>query len=231
MPFRKLFIAWMLAILGLIPGCTSATPTTTLMLSTVISTPLISTVTPEPTSPPTSTPLPEMILLEPMNYQEQISSSSANTSVAILLGYYNHWVNQEEVDDHLTPIIGGMVWCDFAQYATQYQLMIRPYAPPFRDPIRLLLANHIPVIVGLQVSSGSNDIYFRVFRGYDDVSREFITDDPQQGPETRITYGTFIRLSERGVFIPVYPAEINPLVESLMRTFTMFSEHYCPDQQ
>jgi hypothetical protein len=164
-----------------------------------------------------------------MNYQEQVSSSSANTSVAILLGYYNYWISQEEIDHHLTPITGGMVWCDFAQYASQYQLMIRPYSPPSRDPIRLLLANRIPLIVGLQVSPGSNDIYFRVFRGYDDTSREFIADDPQQGPATRMTYGTFIRLSERGVFIPVYPEEIDPLVQSLMREFTVFVEHYCPD--
>jgi hypothetical protein len=228
MPFRKIFIAFVLAILGVIPGCTTATSTTAPAPPTAGSTSPISNPTPEPTSPPTSTPLPESILLEPMNYQEQVSSSSANTSIAILLGYYNHWVNQEEVDDHLTPIVGGMVWCDFTQYAIQYQLMIRPYAPPSRDPIRLLLANRIPVIVGLQVSPDSNDIYFRVFRGYDDASREFITDDPQHGPETRITYGTFLRVSERGVFIPVYPEEIDPLIESLMREYTGFSEHYCP---
>lgn len=225
---RKILIVWVLTTLVLVPGCTADIPTTPPESPTVTSTPLINTITPEPTSPPTPSPLPESILLEPMNYQEQISSSSANTSVAILLGYYNHWINQEEVDDHLTPINGGMVWCDFAQYAAQYQLMIRPYAPPSRDPIRLLLANRIPLIVGLQVSPDSNDIYFRVFRGYDDASGEFISDDPQHGPETRISYGRFLRLSERGVFIPVYPEEMDPLIESLMREFSTFSEHYCP---
>lgn len=230
MSIHKIIIAWLLTTLVLVPGCSIAIPTTALESPTNPPTPATKTVTPEPTSPPTPTPLPESILLGPMNYQEQVSSSSANTSVAILLGYYDHWVNQEEVDDHLTPINGGMVWCDFAQYATQYRLMIRPYAPPSRDPIRVLLANHIPVIVGLQVSPTSNEIYFRVFRGYDDASREFISDDPQHGPETRITYGTFLRLSERGVFIPVYPEEMDPLVESLMSEFTTFGEHYCPEQ-
>ncbi|HEY44327.1 MAG TPA: hypothetical protein G4O11_10130 [Anaerolineae bacterium] len=229
MSVRILHIVLVLFIVWVMIGCTTAVPTNSPKPPTATSTPLISTITPEPTSPPRSTPLLEIVLLEPMNYQEQVSSSSANTSVAILLGFYNHWISQEEIDNHLTPIIGGMVWCDFAQYAAQYQLMIRPYSPPSRDPVRLLLANHIPLIVGLQVSPDSTDLYFRVFRGYDDTSGEFIADDPQRGPETRMTYGTFIRLSERGVFIPVYPEEIDPLVESLMREFTVFAEHYCPD--
>ena len=221
--------AMSLIIPALLVGCTTAVSPTTPDLPTRTSSPLIVTSTPEPTLSPTPTPLPESILLEPMNYQEQVSSSSANTSVAILFGYYDHWIDQEEVDDQLTPIVGGMVWCDLAQYVSQYQLMMRAYSPPFRDPIRQLLANRIPLVVGLQVSSDSSDLFFRVFRGYDDATKEFIVDDPQQGAETRISYGTFIRLSEQGVFIPVYPEDLNPLVESLMRGHTMFGEHYCPD--
>ena len=171
------------------------------------------TATPIPTPTVTPTPLPEAILLEPMNYQWQTLNNCGPASLAILLGYYDHWVTQHETST-LHP-------CDLAEYLSQYQLMARTYPAPSRDAVRLLLANHIPVIVGQRLSSGRDIGHFRVIRGYDDISREFIVDDPLRsiGPDFHMTYGTFIRLSgQGGSMILVYPPEMDSLVRSLMRS-------------
>jgi len=60
-----------------------------------------------------------------------------------------------------------------------------------------MLANGIPVIVGQRLEPGSDISHYRVVKGYDDVAREFLADDPLQskGPNLRIPYDVFVRMS------------------------------------
>jgi hypothetical protein len=113
-----------------------------------------------------------------------------------------------------------------------YQLKARAYwASSLRDPIRLLLANSIPVIASQLLELGSDIGHYRVIKGYDDVSREFISDDPLQskGPDSRIDYDTFARLSRHGAFIAVYPPEMDAQVRSMMRGQRgVYEIYYCP---
>jgi hypothetical protein len=193
-----------------LPSTSTPTPAPPTATPTVTPTP---TRTPTPT--PTPTPPPPSALLEPMNYQAQTYNNCRRASIAILLGYYDHWVTQHEVT-------AGPSLCDIVQYMPQYQLKARAYrsAVP-RDPIRHLLANGIPVIVLQRLWTDSNIGHFRVIKGYDDETGEFISDDPLQskGPDFRISYDTFERLSRTCTFIPVYPPEMDSLVYSLMRDF------------
>ena len=187
------------------------------------------TPTPRPTRTPTLTPTPppSSVLLEPMNYQSQTYNNCGPASIAILLGYYDHWITQHTVNEQVSP---GPSPCDIADYMPQYQLKARAYRSPSpRDPIRHLLANQVPVIVGQLLSVGSDIGHYRVIKGYDDVAQEFISDDPLQsmGPDCHISYDTFARLSTTAV-IPVYPPEMDPLVRSLMRDFRTYEIYYCP---
>jgi len=84
-----------------------------------------------------------------------------------------------------------------------------------------MLANGIPVIVGQRLEPGSDISHYRVVKGYDDVAREFLADDPLQskGPNLRIPYDIFGRMSSFGGFVPVYPPEKDSLVRSLLKDF------------
>ncbi len=162
-----------------------------------------------------------------MNYQAQSYNNCGPASVAILLAYYDHWITQYTVNEQVSP---GPSPCNIADYMPQYQLQARAYRSSRpRDPIRLLLANEIPVIVGQLLAVDERIGHYRVIKGYDDVAQEFITDDPLQkmGPDYRISYATFERLSTNS-FVAVYPPEMDPLVLSLMRDFRVYEIDYCP---
>ena len=121
--------------------------------------------------------------------------------------------------------------CEIADYAVQYDLMARKYeSPPSVGPIRLLLANGIPVIANQLLEAGSDIGHYRVVKGYDDTSGEFIADDPllSKGPDFRLAYDASARLSNPGAFIPVYPPEKDSLVRSLMKELRVREIFYCP---
>jgi hypothetical protein len=197
------------------------TPTETLE-PTMTPTPTITpTPTPTRTPRPTPTPLPDSVLLGPMNYQPQTYNNCGPCSIAILLGYYDHWITQHTVNEYVDV---GPGLCEFVDYVPQYQLMARVYQPPSsRDQnllpaVRRLVANGIPVIVNQLLEPDSNIGHYRVIRGYDDVARVFISDDPLQskGPEYFIPYDVFDELSNPGGVIPIYPPRVDGLVQSLM---------------
>jgi ABC-type bacteriocin/lantibiotic exporter with double-glycine peptidase domain len=163
-----------------------------------------------------------------MNYQAQTFNNCGPASIAIILGYYDHWITQHQVNEQVLP---GPSLCDIVDYMPQYGLKARAYeSPPSLEPIRLLLANGIPVIANQLLESGSDIGHYRVVTGYDDVARDFTSDDPLQrkGPGFRIGYNVFVRLSTPGAFIPVYPPEMDQLVRSMMRDLRMTEIFYCP---
>jgi hypothetical protein len=163
-----------------------------------------------------------------MNYQAQTLNNCGPTSIAIVLGYYDHWITQSTVNEHVPP---GPSPCQIADYVLRYDLRARPYWSPRSDvtPIRLLLANGIPVIANQLLEQDSDIGHYRVIKGYDDKSGAFITDDPLQrkGPDYRLTYETFDKLSNPGAFIPVYPPKKDSLVRSLMKEYYVHGVPYC----
>ncbi len=163
-----------------------------------------------------------------MNYQAQTYNNCGPASIAIILGHYDHWITQYKVNEQVAP---GPSACMIADYMPQYGLKARVYeSPPSTNPIRLLLANGIPVIANQLLESGSDIGHYRVIKGYDDATREFISDDPLQkkGPDFRINYNAFSRYSNPGAFIPVYPPEMDRLVRSMMRGLRINEIFYCP---
>lgn len=225
-----------LLILTAVTACATPPPTATptptpipkptntpLPTATATATP---THTPTPTSIPTptatATSLPEAVLLEPMNHQPQTYNNCGPCSVAILLGYYDHWVTQYVVQEESAHVYNP---CVAPFYVSKHGLMARVYRFPLSRglrllTVRLLLANDIPAIVLQRLSTDRDIGHFRVIQGYDDVAGEFISDDPLLGPDYRIPYDTFINLMTGGgspLVIPVYPPEMDSQVKSIMR--------------
>lgn len=189
-------------------------PTATLRSTSTLAPTLTPTATPEP--PPSAVPtVSATVFLEPMNYQRQARNNCGPASIAIVLGYYGHWVTQQKVNEKVPA--GSLTPCDVVLYMPAYGLMARLfYSPPANEPIRQLLDNRIPVIFNQWLSSDRSVRHYRVIRGYDDATAEFIAADPLLGPYFRISYDTFTTLSDPGNFIPVYPSEMDSLVQSLM---------------
>jgi len=163
-----------------------------------------------------------------MNYQAQSLNNCGPASIAILLSYYDHWITQFKVNEHVPS---GPSPCQIADYFFKYDLRARPYWSPRSHvtPIRLLLANDIPVIANQLLEEDSTTGHYRVIKGYDDVSEAFIADDPLQrkGPDYVLTYDAFDRLSNPGAFIPVYPPRKDALVRSLMKEYQIREARYC----
>lgn len=204
----------------------TAAPTHTSTCTATLTQTPTPTNTPTPIPPDTPTPVSATVLLGPMNHHWQTRNNCGPASVAITLGYFGHWVTQQKVNEQVPA--GSLSPCDIVLYMPQYQLMARLYfSPPTSEAIRQLLDNGIPVIINQRLSSDSCMRHYRVIHGYDDTSSEFITDDPLLGPYFRIDYDTFNALSNPGNFIPVYPPEKDPLVQSLMGTFGA-GEFSCP---
>lgn len=188
------------------------------------------TQTQTPTVTPTPTPLPAKALLEPMNHQAQTRNNCGPASIAILLGYYDHWITQGTVNNQLQAF---PLPCNVARYISdsEYELMARAYRFPLSGerkllPVRNLLANGIPVIVLQRLSADEKISHYRVIQGYDDAAGEFISDDPLLGTAYTIPYDTFASLllfsRPTASLIPVYPPDMDSLVQASMRELGAF---------
>jgi ABC-type bacteriocin/lantibiotic exporter with double-glycine peptidase domain len=152
-------------------------------------------------------------MLEPMNHQQQTFNNCGPASIATILGYYGQWVTQYDVNQQIEAgSISGAT-----EYLAGFDLMTRAFLfPPSVDPTRLLLANGIPVIVNQFLTTDSDIRHYRIVHGYDDETREFVSDDPLLGASYRIPYTDYRRLSRYGIIVPVYPIEMDTLVQELM---------------
>jgi hypothetical protein len=155
-----------------------------------------------------------------MNHQPQTLNNCGPASVAIVLGYFDRWVTQGEVQ---TWAASRPSPCYVPWYLVEQGLQAEIYRFPLDREARLavirrLLANSIPVIV-LQLLEPASDIgHYRVVQGYDDVAGEFICDDPLLGPDYRMSYDIFGRLLNRpgALFVPVHSPAQQPLVERVI---------------
>lgn len=188
------------------------------------------TVTPSPSKTPTSTstltptrtltptPLPPHAFLEPMNHQWQTLNNCHHASIAILLGYYDIWFTQHDFLEGMDDI-NNLI----SPYGLTSRIYLVAYAVvPSSDAIRWLLAEGIPVIVGQKVSTSDSTWHYRVIRGYDDGNEEFFVDDSLLGPNHRISYQDFNKLSRGdGQIIPVYPLEKDEMIAETMKAWQM----------
>ena len=156
-----------------------------------------------------------------MNHQAQTLNNCGPASLAILLGYYDLVVPQSAVQEWAASRPSP---CFLPWYVAEMGLQAEIYRFPQNRGsrlavIRALLAQDIPVIVLQLLEPGSDICHYRVMQGYDDVTQEFISDDPLLGPDYRLSYDTFARLLNRAgaLFVPVYPPEKEMEVARLAR--------------
>lgn len=122
-----------------------------------------------------------------MNHQIQTRDNCGPTSTAILLGFFDYWRTQAEVNEFVAPRPSP---CTIANYitgeygmrpelrrgygVTRAALMARVYRLPRNSPedrlaaLRVLLANDIPVIVLQRLEPDSSISHYRVIQGYEE---------------------------------------------------------------
>ena len=189
----------------------------------------------------TPTSLPPDSFLGPLNHQAQTENNCGPASVAILLGYYNEWVSQFQVNDtglHEFPSPCQIVRYIKEEYGVEGRnavniagrdqpLKARVFRLPSqanRDklrPMKHLLAAGVPLIVFQRLRADSDVGHYRVINGYDDDAGVLIADDPYLGARYTIPYDSIrdylFELSGSHLFIPIYPLEMDEEVQSAMK--------------
>lgn len=202
----------------------------------------------------TPTPLPVDALLGPLNHQAQIENNCGPASVAILLGLYDEWISQFQVNEaglHEFPSpcqIARFIEAEYGQDGRklltindqEQPLTARVFRLPSsvsRDklrPMKHLIASGMPIIVFQRLQSDSEVGHYRVIHGYDDEAGVLIADDPFLGASYNIPYDSLsdylFELSVSHLFIPVYPLSRDEEVKAVMRELGAASTYMaCPN--
>lgn len=174
--------------------------TDTLSETVFKSIPRVSTAT--PTVSPTPTALPQVYIIPQEKQVFQSFNNCGPASLAMLLSYHDVDVSQEVLGLDLRPYqnpIGdnddkSVTLPELAEKAKSYNLI--PYYRP-NGSIELakqLLAQDTPFIVRTWLNPNEDIGHYRVVRGYDDTTQEFIQDDSYQGANLRYSYDQFLEM-------------------------------------
>lgn len=155
-----------------------------------------------PTPTVTLTPLPEKILLSNDYHIFQSFNNCGPAAFSMALSYYGISASQETLGETLRPyqIPGGnnddksVTLDELEEKSKEYGLV--PFHRPAGTPetIKRFLAAGIPVITRTWLHTGEDIGHYRIIKGYDDTTSEFIQDDSLQGKNLRYSYDEFDEL-------------------------------------
>ncbi len=183
--------------------------------------------TPIPTLKPTLTlqPIPTIKIIENNYHVFQTFNNCGPAALSMALSYCGINKSQRELGQDLRPYQNpqgdnddkSVTLDELAQKASEYDLI------PFHRPngtvklIKQFIAYDIPIITRTRLK-GNDDIgHYRVVKGYDDKTKEFIQDDSMQGHNLRYSYSQFTRLwqmfnYEYLVLVPVDKGQIAKII-------------------
>lgn len=161
--------------------------------------------TPSPSSIPNSSGItllapPKFKVLNNNDYHIfQSFNNCGPASLSMALSYFGINVSQKELGDALRPyqIASGdnddksTTLEELAAKGAEYGLI--PFHRPLGNPelVKLLITYDIPVITRTWTKPNEDIGHYRLIKGFDDNSGEFIQDDSLQGKNLRYTYGEF----------------------------------------
>jgi tetratricopeptide (TPR) repeat protein len=170
--------------------------------------PAITTFTNTITATPTPTPTPALQLIPitktiENNYHVfQTFNNCGPAALSMALSYYGINISQQELGQDLRPYQNpqgnnddkSVTLDELAEKARKYNLV------PFHRPngsielVKQFLAYDIPIITRTLLKEDDDIGHYRVIKGYDDTTREFIQDDSLQGHNLRYSYSLFTSL-------------------------------------
>ena len=164
--------------------------------------PVKTSVTDFPSPTPSSQPLPATKVIENDYHVFQTFNNCGPAALSMALSYYDIEKSQQDLGNILRPYQNpqgdnddkSVTLEELAKKASEYNLV------PFHRPngntllIKQFIANNIPVIARTLLKENDDIGHFRVIKGYDDTTQEFIQDDSLQGHNLRYSYSQFKRL-------------------------------------
>ena len=188
---------------------------------------IISRIIPPMQARPTLPPLPERKILNNDYHIFQSFNNCGPAALSMALSYYNISVSQAELGLQLRPyqIAGGdnddksTTLEELAKKAEDYELLTyhRPNGNP--ELIKHFVANEIPVITRTWLSENEDIGHYRIIKGFDNASQQFIQDDSLQGKNLWYSYDEFNTIWEKFNFeyLVLVPKEKKELAEAILK--------------
>ncbi len=176
----------------------------------------------ESTPTPALDPLPNQVLLEPMLHDWQKMNNCGPTTVAMALSYYDRLLTQFDTAPALKggPNDKNVSPSEIASYVRNQGFGARVRVNGDLEVVRQLVGNGIPVIVEQWLDRPDEELtgHYRVVRGYNEATEEFIVNDSFSGPRLRFSYAEFDRLWRpfNRSYIPIYDLAREPLVKAIL---------------
>lgn len=164
---------------------------------------IASVTTPSPTPIPLNVPPAKTLNNDYHIFQSYNNCGPAALSMA--LSYYGINKSQAELGEQLRPyqVPGGdnddksVTLEEVAEKAKEFNLT--PYLRPNgnNEIIKKFIAADIPVITRTWLKENDDIGHYRIIKGYDDNTKEFIQDDSLQGKNLRYTYDEFDKIWDK----------------------------------
>jgi len=180
----------------------------------------------KPTPTPILGPIPERSLIENDYHIFQSFNNCGPAALSMALSYYGIRASQAELGRTLRPyqIPGGdnddksVTLEELSEKANEYGLL--PYHRPAgtTETIQRFLATGIPVITRTLLQEDDDIGHFRVIKGYDDQTNEFIQDDSLQGKNLRFSYDDYRALWKpyNYEYLVLVPKEKQAIAEKIL---------------
>ena len=180
--------------------------------------------TPSPTPIPLNVPIAKTLNNDYHVFQTYNNCGPAALSMA--LSYYGINKTQAELGEQLRPyqVPGGdnddksVTLEEVAEKSKEFNLI--PYLRPNgnNEIIKKFIASDIPVITRTWLKKDDDIGHYRIIKGYDDNTQEYIQDDSLQGKNLRYTYNEFDKIWDKFnyEYLVLVPKEKQALAEQIL---------------
>ncbi|MFN8474240.1 MAG: C39 family peptidase [Anaerolineae bacterium] len=180
--------------------------------------------------PPTATPTPSVALapvlakmdLGTMRHEYQGWNNCGPTTIAMDMNFFGKPITQKEAAAVLKPDPNdkNVGPDELAEYAHSQGMGGVYRINGNLDMLKALLSNGIPVIVEHWFIPEPNDEmgHYKLLKGYDDETQQFIANDSYNGPNIHIGYAEFDRLWKvfDRTYVVVYPMDKEAVVKAIV---------------
>jgi len=164
----------------------------------------VASVTPSPSTTPTPTlpPLPQQKILPGGIQVFQTFNNCGPAALSMALSHYGQTVSQQQLGQELRPYQHptgdnddkSVTLAEIAAQAEEYGLVAYHRPAGNAHIIKQFLALDLPVMTRTWLKPNEDIGHYRVIKGFDENTQEFIQDDSLQGANLRYSYDAFAEL-------------------------------------
>jgi len=185
-----------------------------------------SAILPSPSPTPIPLIIPTSKILNNDYHTFQTYNNCGPAALSMALSYYGINKSQAELGNDLRPyqIPGGdnddksVTLEEVAEKSKEFGLV--PYLRPNgnNELIKKFIASEIPVITRTWLEETDDIGHYRIIKGYDDTTKEFIQDDSLQGKNLRYSYAAFDKIWDKFnyEYLILVPKEKQALAEQIL---------------